>query len=124
MFIAIFVVAVVVSAFLDQQERRQRIELLVEYEHLGREMPKFPPKLPMLESLANVVLGCILLLIGSMGVITFIYVIRHAWTVVSKFENVPLETDFYATFIAGGLALMILGVKSVVANLKYRRNVQ
>ncbi len=119
MFVAIFVAAVIVSAFLDQQQRRHRIEMGIEYERLEKKIPQFPPKLQMLESFANFAVGCILLTIGSMGLLDFLDVIGQS--VVSKSENVPMAMDFFAAFIAGGIALIILGIKSVAANLKYRK---
>jgi len=39
MFTSIFIVAVVISAFFDRQQRRHRLELQIEYERLGKKMP-------------------------------------------------------------------------------------
>ncbi len=121
MFIAIFIVAVIISAFFDQQERRHKLELQIEYEKLGKRMPKEPPKLPMLESVANIVIGLILAEIGGVGVWTFLYAVKHAGQIVSQSKvGVSGEVDCLSAFLAGGIALMILGVKSVRANYKFR----
>lgn len=118
MFTAVFITAVIIAAFFDQQERRHRLELQIEYEKLGKKMPPAAPKLPMLESIANIVVGIILLetgglalwgLLGTIGVLGGDLVARTA----------PLQTDFSAGLLAGGIALVILGVKGIRANRRY-----
>ncbi len=120
MFTSIFIVAVIISAFFDQQERRHRLELQIEYEKLGRKMPAAEPKLPMLESIANVVIGLILLEIGGVAVITVLGTIgivgNDMWG-----KTAPLQTDFSAALLAGGIALIILGAKGIRANRRFKR---
>jgi hypothetical protein len=120
MFVVIFIVAVVISAFFDQQGRRHRLELEIEYEKLGKNMPPEPPKLPMLESAANVLVGLILIEIGAVSLCAFLYSLEHAWKVVAE-VGIPGQADFLFALVAGGIALVILGTKSVVANLKFRK---
>ena len=123
MFVAIFIVAVVISAFFDQQGRRHRLELEIEYEKLGKKMPPEPPKLPMLESVANIVVGLILAEIGGLSILTIVTAVKHAGQFLAQNKSfLPAETDSAAAFLAGGIALMILGVKSVLSNVRYRRN--
>ena len=121
MSIAIFIVAVIISAFFDQQERRHKLELQIEYEKIGKKMPQEPPKLQMLESIANIMVGLLLAEIGGVGVWTFLYAVKHAGQIVSQSKvGVSGEVDCLSAFLAGGIALMILGVKSVRANYKFQ----
>lgn len=117
MFTSIFILAVVISAFFDQQQRRHRLELQVEYEKLGRKMPEEPPKLPMLESLTNIVIGLILAEIGGLALWTVLDTARILGSDATG-KILPTQTDFSAASLAGGIALIILGTKGVVANLR------
>ena len=120
MFTSIFIAAVIISAFFDQQERRHWLELQIEYEKLGRKMSSPPPKLPMLESVANIVVGLILFEIGGASVLVLLSTLgitgKEAWS-----RMAPLQTDFAAAFLAGGVALIILGARGVSINLKFRK---
>lgn len=120
MFVSIFIAAVIVSAFFDQQERRHRLELQIEYEKLGRKVPVVRPKLPVLESVANVVVGLILLEIGGLSIWTLLVTIGIAGSDLAG-KIVPIETDLAAAFLAGGIALVILGGKGIRANRRYKR---
>lgn len=120
MLISIFIVAVIISAFFDQQERRHRLELQIEYEKLGRKMPEEQPRLPMLESIANILVGMILVEIGAVSLWVFIRMPGTARQIEIK-SDVFGQIDFMSALLAGGIALMILGVKSVRANLKYQK---
>ena len=120
MFISIFILAVIISAFFDQQQRQHKLELQIEYEKLGRQMPEERPKFPMYESIANVVVGLILAEIGAVNLWAFIGVLRTAREIVMK-SDLPGQIDFTSALLAGGIALVILGAKSVRVNLKYRR---
>ncbi len=125
MFVAIFIEAVIISAFFDQQERRHKLELQLEYEKIGKEMPPEPPKLPKLESVANIFIGLVLAEIGGFGLWAFVALLMQNGA--SIFTNQKLrgdyftgQTDFIAAFIAGGIALILLGVKSLRAHARYR----
>jgi len=120
MFVMIFIAAVIISAFFDQQSGRHSLELEIEYEKLGKKMPLEPPKLPMLESVANVLVGLILIEIGAVSSWALLFSLEHAWKVVAQ-AGIPRQADFLFALLAGGIALAILGAKSVVANLKYRK---
>jgi hypothetical protein len=121
MFVAILIVAVVISAFFDQQQRRHNLELQVEFEKLGRIMPKERPKLPMLESIANVLVGLILFEIGALSLWAFLSVLGNAGQIVMRLHPAG-EIDSIASLLAAGIALMILGLKSVSANLAFRKS--
>ncbi len=121
MFISIFILAVIISAFFDQQQRQHKLELQIEYEKLGRQMPEERPRLPMYESIANVVVGLILAEIGAVKLWAFIGVLRTASEIAVK-SGFPIQIDFMSALLAGGVALVILGAKSVRVNLKYRRS--
>lgn len=119
MFILTFVASVVVYAFLDRQERRHKIELQIEYEKLGKMLPEESPKLPMLESIMNIVTGVILCEIGIISLLAYLVIVREAGSIMSRSISYP-QLDFGAAFLAGGIALTILGVKGVRANVKFR----
>ncbi len=121
MFISIFILAVIISAFFDQQERRHRLELQIEYEKLGRKMPLERPRLPVYESIANILVGLVLAEIGAVSLWSFIFALRTAREIVMK-SDFPGRIDFTSALLAGGIALVILGAKSVRVNLKYRRS--
>ncbi len=120
MFTSIYLTAVIISAFFDRQERRHMLEQQIEYEKLGRRMPASVPKLPVLESMANIVVGVILFEIGGVSLWAMLATMgiggKEMWSRLA-----PLQSDFAAGMLAGGIALIILGVKSVLANVKYRR---
>ncbi|MCL5268305.1 MAG: hypothetical protein M1469_09415 [Bacteroidetes bacterium] len=120
MFTSIFITAVIVSAFFDQQQRRHKTELQIEYEKLGKKIPAEPSKLPMLESIANVVVGLILLEIGGLTLWEMLSTIGILGGDVTS-KTAPLQTDFSAALLAGGITLIILGTKGVLANLRFRR---
>ncbi len=125
MFIAIFIEAVIISAFFEQQERRHKLEREIEYEKLGIKMPAETPKLPMLESIANAVVGLIVAEFGGFGLLALLGIIQHAGHFADKYLTSGYfanEVDFAAAFLAGGIALIMLGVKSIRANFKYRRS--
>lgn len=127
MLVIIFIEAVIISAFFDQQGRHHKLELEIEYEKLGKRMPVEPPKLPMLESIMNIIIGLILAEIGGVGLWAFLGLIKHADQIISQNKSFfsahffATEVDFISALLAGGIALMILGVKSVRANLKSRK---
>jgi hypothetical protein len=113
MSILIFVVAVLGSLVLDRQERRHRFEKRQEYERLGWDIPLEKPKLSMMESWANAVLGVLLFALGALFLKTMLGI--PAEMVTSGWESVV------ALFIASGIALLWLGVKAIRQNTRYTR---
>ena len=112
MSILIFVVAVLGSLVLDRQERRHRFEKRQEYERLGWEIPLEKPKLSMMESWANVVLGLLLFALGAFFLKTMLGI--PAELMMSGWESLV------ALFLASGFALVWLGVKAVKQNISYK----
>lgn len=119
MFIAIYVTAIIVSLILHRQERRHRSELALEYQHLGRPTPALRPRLPMLESWLNVVLGIFL---------AFGFGTLFLWTNFSRLREFPqdprlapqsFEWEFTSVILATGIALVILGIQSLIQNRRY-----
>jgi|GEM_PF-1400766 len=118
--ILIYVVAVLVSIVLERQERRHRFNIEMEYCRLQLPMPLIKPKLPRLESWLNIAIGALLLLLGTLFVaLTFTVLLNPKL----KSMDLPVQEQTYqaAGFIAGGLALIILGVKSLKLNTAYER---
>ena len=118
MFIVLYVTAVLVSLVLQRQERRHQFELSQEYHRLGVEMPSAAPKIPRLESWLNVVLGIIL-----SGFATLF--LRMNFLRLREFADDPrlaphgFEWELASVFLAAGIALVILGVRSLLRNKRY-----
>jgi hypothetical protein len=119
MFISIYVTAILVSLILHRQERKHRAELELKYQHLGRLTPASRPKLPMLESWLNVVLGIFL---------AFGFGTLFLWMNFSRLREFPqnprfapqaLEWEFASVILATGIALVILGIQSLIQNRRY-----
>lgn len=121
MLLAVIIEAVFISAFFNQQERRHRFELEIEYGKLGRKMPVDPPKLPMLESIANIVVGFILAEIGGSSLWAFFHFLGDPRNTPMKFHLWRQMVVAEVIMLAGGIALMMLGIRSVRANLKFRK---
>ncbi len=118
--ILVYVTAILVSIVLERQERRHRFNLEMEYRRLQIPIPPKRPKLPRLESWLNIAVGLLLLILGAL----------FLWTLFSIISNhrlslpQPTERDFPmmgAAFISAGLALIILGTKSLRLNSAYER---
>lgn len=113
--ILIYVTAVLVSIVLERQERRHRFNLEMEYLRLQIPIPPKRPKLPPLESWLNITVGILLLVLGALGLVATLTDVR------SSFQD---HLNHVAGFIAGGLALVILGVKSLKLNNEYAKQVR
>ena len=112
MSILIFVVAVLGALVLDRQERRHRFEKVREYERLKWEIPAEKPKLSMLESWGNLIVGVVALVLGGLLLRAMLGVPAEA--LQRGWENIV------ALFLASGLALSWLGFKAIRQNLTYR----
>ncbi len=112
MLILVYVIAVLVSLVFERQERRHLFYESLEYQRIGKEPPQPKPKLPLLESWLNVTIGIFLLLIGVSAIWSQLFVLRYVLdeTVRTSFRDHILT---WSVFIAGGIALILLGLKSV-----------
>ncbi len=122
----VFIEALILSAVFERQERDHRLELEIEYEKQGMKAPLRVPKLPLLESVANVVVGLLVLEFGGIFVWTTLGMIRKAGKLDAKgmglIQHIMAnQIIFAAAFLAGGIALVILGFKSIRVNMKYSR---
>lgn len=121
--ILIYVVAVLISIVLERQGRRHRLQLEMEYRRLQLPMPPTRPKLLRLESWLNITIGIVLLLLGALyAMLTFTVFMDPRL----KSMDLPVAEHTYqaAGFIAGGLALIILGTKSLKLNRKHEEQVR
>lgn len=119
MFIAIYITAILVSLILHRQERKHQSEVTLEYQRLGRPAPVSRPKLPLLESWLNIVLGIFL----AFGLGTL-----FLWTNFSRLREFPqdprfapqsFEWEVTSVILATGIALIILGIQSLIQNRRY-----
>jgi hypothetical protein len=120
MLIAIYILIILVSLVLERQERRHQFEQRLEYERLHLSPPAPKPKLPLLESWLNVLVGLFLFSIGALVITNRLVILA---TEPSSYSEVfePVEFEVVTVFLAGGIALMILGWKSVKLNRAYRK---
>ena len=116
------VVAVLVSVVLDRQERRHSFEKSWEYRRLGIPFPMPKPKLSRLVAWLNVQLGLLVVLIS-------IFAGYSQFLLHQVVQNVPGQShpltiqivDSIAFALAGGVALIILGLKAVKQNSDFER---
>lgn len=111
--IFIYITAVLVSIIFERQERRHVFEESMEYRRMGKEMPTPKPRLPMLESWINVVIGVIIFVLGVGLIWTNLLVMRIAPRIVTDETTIKGLIDWGA-LVAAGIALVILGLKSVL----------
>lgn len=123
MFFLIYIAAVLVSLVLHRQERRHLYELSLEHQRLGKAMPAPKPKLPKLESWLNLVLGAFLLF-GFGATFLWINLSRLSESVRDpRFTPYAAEWEFTSVVLATGIALVILGIRSLIQNRRYTRTV-
>lgn len=122
MLIFVYVIAVLVSLVFERQERRHLFEESLEYQRIGKEPPQPKPKLPLIESWLNVTVGIFLLLFGILAVWSQLFVLS---TVHDAAERTLSGDDIITSsvFIAGGIALILLGLKSVRFHMHLNKNV-
>lgn len=112
MTIAVFVAAVLVSLVLDRQERRHRFHLSLEYEYLGWEMPRSKRRLSRAEAVLNIFLGAALLLFGGAAL--------YAMLNLESIGEATRGQYIVAAFLAGGVALIVVGWKALTENSENR----
>lgn len=114
MLILVYVLAVLVSLVFERQERRHLFYESLEYQRIGKEPPQPKPKLPLIESWLNVTIGILLFFIGFSAVYVRLFVV---WTTsqIDATERTMFREEmmYWGVFIAAGIALIILGLKSV-----------
>lgn len=121
MLLLTFILIILISLVFDRQERRHHFEKLLEYERLSIPTPKPKPKLLLLESWLNIILGLFLFSLG----ILFVYSIFSRLSEPQLSYSVrPAEFQLFAVFLAAGIALMMLGWKSVKLNRAYRKEMK
>lgn len=114
MTLAVFVAAVLVSFVLDHQERNHRLHLRMEYERLGWEMPRMKPGLSRAEAVLNIFLGVVLLLFGGATL--------YGMLTLGSIGEVTGGQYTVAAFLAGGVALIVVGGKGLRNTMKGRKD--
>jgi hypothetical protein len=110
--LVIYLSAVLVALVLRHQERRHQTELGLLYERLDIPMPSRRPKLRKGESWVHVVLGTLLVILGSLALVANI--------AVMKVMEVPEgQWEFCAVMLATGITLSFLGLRSLKENKNY-----
>jgi hypothetical protein len=110
--LVIYLSAVFVALVLQHQERRHRTELALLYERLDMPMPSRRPKLRKGESWVHIVLGTLLVMIGSLTLAANI-------TVMKVMEVPEGQWEFNAVILATGMTLFFLGLRSLKENKNF-----
>ena len=105
MVLAIFLVGLGVSFILERQEKKQWLELELEYRRAGLDIPKPVPRLNRTEAWANIALGVLLLVAGTF----FVYMFLE----VPGMTRIGTLLPFASLIIAAGATLGILGAKAL-----------
>jgi ABC-type multidrug transport system permease subunit len=113
MTILIFVAAVTVVLVLERQKRRHIFEITLEYQKLLWELPMPEPRIPMLESWLNALLGVVMAAFGVLMLLTFLQVPAD--------KAVPGWGNTVALFLASGIALTVVGGMAVWQNFAYKK---
>jgi hypothetical protein len=115
MLILIYLSAMGVSIVLERQEKRQRSEIAHACARVGLSLPSPRPGVQIPEALLGIALGMVLLLPAAI----------EFWLVVSdpliRSNTGAGMIDFNIALLAAGVTLMVLGSKSLILNLKFRR---
>ena len=116
MSLLIFIAAVLGSLVLERQERRHRFERMREFQRLQWEIPAEKPRISMIESWGNLIVGLILLGLGGLVLRAMLGV--PVGLVQAGWESVV------ALFLASGFALTWLGSKGVRQNIVLLRGMK
>lgn len=114
MLIPVYVLSVLVWLVFERQARRHLFYESLEYQRIGKEPPQAKPKLPLLESWLNITIGIFLLLIGVMAILAQLLTLRDLPDEALYLDDIM----FASVFIATGITLILLGLKSV----RYHKN--
>ncbi|RPI04652.1 MAG: hypothetical protein EHM64_09265 [Ignavibacteriae bacterium] len=120
MILLLFITAILVSIVLERQERRHKFELSMEYQRLGRTAPEPKPKLTLTQAWFNIAVGAVISLMGLIFLVINITMIHHLGSNVNAI-HMPVGDvlEWWSVVFAAGIALVIVGVKSVSLNRKY-----
>ena len=116
MVLVVFFLGVIISMILDRQAARQERLLKEACQRYGVSLPPAKPRLPMLESILNVALGSIIVIVSAGYVLTCILYLDE-----------PMNRQLgegTAAIMGTGVAMVILGTKGFFAQLRYRRIVR
>jgi hypothetical protein len=116
--LTIFIVAVLVSVIFERQERRHAFTESLEYLRMGKRRAEQEPKFPLLESWMGVAIGIYVVAMGVFMVWADLMVIRYAHEISDTYINGRALMDAGA-FIAGGIAILFLSLKSVLRNRRF-----
>jgi hypothetical protein len=113
--LALYVSAVVVALVLRHQERRHQTELALLYEQIDMSMPSHRPKLRKGESWVHIVVGTLLVMLGSLALAANIAVMQEV--------EVPNgQWELCAVMLATGITLFFLGFRALKENRNYERS--
>lgn len=126
MILLIFTASVVVTIILGRQERRHRMEMAWEYERRGIPVPPVRPKLRRTEAGLNIGLGMLLLFFGTVMLAANLKSIEQGGGMPGGTGHFPGSEiwEQAAFYWAGGLALIILGIRALLHIRRFQRAAQ
>ncbi|MCK9407569.1 MAG: hypothetical protein WCX28_00065 [Bacteriovoracaceae bacterium] len=108
-----------------RQERRHHFEVSLFYTFEQLQQRILIPKRDILDSLLIIFIAATLLELGGLGLWTVLSMMSEVQTINHETtrriieESIPRQQLFTATLLGGGIALLILGIRSAVANKRY-----
>ncbi len=120
MIILVYVTAILVSIILERQQRRHNFELAMEYRNLGKSIPQQKPKLTLIQSFLNIVVGVVVAGLGALFIVIHIRIVGELGNGVETHHWQANEVwQWEAVILATGIALVIVGIQSVMINRKH-----
>ena len=123
MVIVFFIAAIAVSALLEWQERKQRKEMVREFEQLDIPQPERRPKVQLLESWLTVYIGTFMIVFGGLTMLAVLQTLQVLTALANLAGTDPqISSSLYEILIlliGGGAALIVLGVRAVRENKRY-----
>lgn len=128
-FVPITIIVIVSVILFRWQENKHRFEvsLFFTFEQLKQKM--IIPKRDMLDSVLFVFVGATLMEFGSLGLWSILRIYDHMGTFKEgtgkNIEQSIQHQFFFVPIVIGiGIALTLLGVRSIIVNMRYKRHLQ
>jgi hypothetical protein len=126
-FLPMIIVIGIAAYVFKRQERRHHFETSLFYTFDQLQEQIRIPKRDMLDSLLIVFVGLTLLEFGGLGLWTVFTMMSEVPTISNPSTRqiiekaIPLQQFFASTMFGGAAALLILGIRSVIANMKFQK---
>lgn len=126
-FLPTLIVIGIAAFMFKRQERRHHTETSLFYTFEQLQAQVTVPKRDLLDSLLIVFIGISILEFGALGLWSVMQLsaiaegAHNAATKRTLVEGIPRQWISTSIFLGGGAALLALGIRSVLANMRYRK---